>query len=264
MSNVRTELGNLGDEKRYSFKGTYNRSGEKNKHYEDAYANKYYDQTLLLNDIYAMIDGKEYYLTDHLWLNYTKQFKRYGVLQKGDVIMFDGRVSTYSAQYGMNYKIERPSKVKIFRDNQLLEHDDYFFKMSYLEFQEYIHDENADYYDKRDSIQSYYRIPHYYTTIKTWPDIKGNIIVSGKRYSEEEFKKEFKTADDIIKLYELYIEDKIILSSYYESSGQEILESEIERNYTEKQLINNRERDDDSYFDDDDYFNDADFDENYY
>ncbi|HAJ56015.1 MAG TPA: hypothetical protein DCL56_15455, partial [Lactobacillus sp.] len=63
----------------------------------------------------VMLDDQE--VTDHLWLNYTKQFAELGLLTKGEIIQFNARVHRYKKGYAavkvIDYGLQRPTKVSI-------------------------------------------------------------------------------------------------------------------------------------------------------
>ena len=101
----RTKLKEIGSDEWHIFVGTFVRTGFK------SFQNKY-SPTLLLKNI--RMDGE--LLTDHLWMNYGKNFLKLGKLHEGDEIQFNGRVGTYvkgyyTEGYSKGYKIERPTKV---------------------------------------------------------------------------------------------------------------------------------------------------------
>ena len=107
----RTKLKNVGSDERHTFTGTFARTGFK------SYRNKY-SPTLLLKDF--KMDGE--LLTDHLWMNYGKNFIKLGRLHEGDVTQFNGRVGSYvkgyyTEGYSRDYKIERPTKVSLVNPN---------------------------------------------------------------------------------------------------------------------------------------------------
>lgn len=107
----RTKLKEIGPDERHTFVGTFVRTGFK------SFQNKY-SPTLLLKNI--RMDGE--LLTDHLWMNYGKNFLKLGKLHEGDEIQFNGRVGTYvkgyyTKGYSKDYKIERPTKVSLINSN---------------------------------------------------------------------------------------------------------------------------------------------------
>ncbi|WP_290033869.1 hypothetical protein [Ligilactobacillus cholophilus] len=107
----RTKLKKIGSDERHTFTGVFERTGFKS--YKDKYS-----PTILLKDI--KMDNE--LLADHLWINYGKNFLKLGKLEKGDLIQFDGRVSTYHKGYYLegnvkDYHIERPTKVKLLSNN---------------------------------------------------------------------------------------------------------------------------------------------------
>lgn len=109
---MRQQLKQLGNDQRYTFRATFVRTGFKNS---SSYRmmDEHYKPTLLVTDVYA----DNHLMTDHLWLNYGKNFLRLGRLHPGDHIQFNGRVSGYyKGYYGArqyDYKIERPTKASL-------------------------------------------------------------------------------------------------------------------------------------------------------
>lgn len=99
---MRKKLKQLGNQKRHTFIGRFERVGYKKRY-------RYYQPMLLLTQVALSETGE--LITDHLWLNYTK-----GFLALGDLLQFDGRVASYvkgyfGTQQKLDYKVERPSQV---------------------------------------------------------------------------------------------------------------------------------------------------------
>lgn len=76
--------------------------------------------TMVLTDIYLIGDDDENLslVTDHLWFNLTKGFMDLGVLKEGEVLSFNGRVSTYQKKANspghnkmIEFKLERPTRI---------------------------------------------------------------------------------------------------------------------------------------------------------
>ena len=94
---MREELLNLGSDKRYTFIGMFERTGFKREYVNNSksmWVDDYdgvYKPTLLLKNLKLKESGK--LVTDHLWLNYTKQFVKLGELIQGDILQFNGRVA---------------------------------------------------------------------------------------------------------------------------------------------------------------------------
>ena len=61
-------------------------------------------------------------VTDHLWLNLTKGFANLGLLETGDLIQFNGRVSQYNKGFinkdKVDYELTYPSKVQLLVDKK--------------------------------------------------------------------------------------------------------------------------------------------------
>lgn len=110
-NDFREKLEKLGNEKRFTFEGVFKRMGFKHTYTKEK---PIYLPTLVL--AHVKCDGEE--MTDHLWINYTKGFGKLGELKEGDVIQFDGRISSYTKGYyadpkKVDYDVERPTKVKL-------------------------------------------------------------------------------------------------------------------------------------------------------
>ena len=68
-------------------------------------------------------DLKNNVVCNHLWFNYTKQFKFLGDLKQGNIIKFDARVKEYIKGYVNNrefvddrtfdYKLSYPTKISV-------------------------------------------------------------------------------------------------------------------------------------------------------
>lgn len=107
----RTKLKQIGSDERYTFTGVFERTGFKS--YRDKYT-----PTLMLKNI--KIDDE--LLTDHLWFSYGKNFQKLGKLEQGDIVQLNGRVGQYTKGYytegqKVDYRIERPTKVKLLSNN---------------------------------------------------------------------------------------------------------------------------------------------------
>lgn len=87
----------------------------------------YHEPTILLLDIK---DEKENLLTDHVWMNYGKNFKK-ARLHEGDVITLDARVRVYVKGYSevdednpkrYDYKLSNPTRISIITPNDDAKH----------------------------------------------------------------------------------------------------------------------------------------------
>lgn len=107
---MRKKLKQIGDEERYLFEGTFVRTGFK------TYKNSV-SPTLLIKDLKIVKEnGKTDFLSDHLWLNYSKCFLELGKLEVGDVIQFFARVAPYRKGYKkteIDFKLSYPTKAKL-------------------------------------------------------------------------------------------------------------------------------------------------------
>ncbi|KAF0551191.1 hypothetical protein GBP46_09965 [Pediococcus acidilactici] len=74
------------------------------------------------------IDGNR--ITDHIWINYTKGFRKLGLLTKGDKVQFDGRVDEYIKEAVIDrernvvikppmkdYSLVYPTKIKLLNNH---------------------------------------------------------------------------------------------------------------------------------------------------
>jgi signal peptidase I len=109
---MRKGLKRLGNQERHTFTGVFERTGYKVDH---TYATDYENPTLLLVNVK---DESGKVITSHVWFNYTKGFKKLGVLQKGDVISFRARVGTYTKGY-LGYDYDRRLKNPVSQDYKL-------------------------------------------------------------------------------------------------------------------------------------------------
>ncbi|MBC1920963.1 hypothetical protein [Listeria grayi] len=108
--------------------------------------NTRYQPTFMLTDIYQIdTDGKEHYVADHLWMNLTKLFLKYGWLEKDGLVQFDGKVVEYMTQKKNDFKIERPSKVIITRSGIMLPHTGSLINLKPLEIEQEINLQNRPY-----------------------------------------------------------------------------------------------------------------------
>ena len=66
------------------------------------------------------------------------------------MVQFDGRIKSYSSKKGINYKIERPSKVKVFRKGTEINESSALKISTRYEIVEDIKRQNREYYEARD------------------------------------------------------------------------------------------------------------------
>ncbi len=109
---MRKILKDKGNEKRYTYTGTFVREGRKNGY-------KGTERTLLFKNVK---DSEGNLITEHLWFNYTKGFEKAN-LNEGDIVEFSARVSEYEKGYKgrrwdvykpieTDYKLSYPTKIK--------------------------------------------------------------------------------------------------------------------------------------------------------
>lgn len=112
---MRTELAKKYNE-RERFSGIFQNFGIKR-----GYRHK--ETTVILSQIK---DSKGNILTDHLWFNYTKEFKKLwhsGKLQTGKIIEFNARVKIYTKGYEkdeFDYNLQYPRKLKIIGEDPII------------------------------------------------------------------------------------------------------------------------------------------------
>lgn len=113
---MRHKLASLGNKKRHRIRGVFERRGLKSGYRGEL-------PTMLLQDLEALVEGGWIEVADHLWMNLSKEFLKYGLFRKGDVIEFDGRVDSYERKpcwKGHDYRIVYPTKVVAFKEGSLL------------------------------------------------------------------------------------------------------------------------------------------------
>ncbi|KRK13909.1 hypothetical protein FD51_GL000481 [Lacticaseibacillus zeae DSM 20178 = KCTC 3804] len=110
---TRKKLKKLGSDERFTFQATY--AGIGMKRTMRGKINTRFLPTILFEHV--MLGDQE--VTDHLWLNYTKQFAELGLLTKGEIIQFNARVHRYKKGYAeakvTDYGLQRPTKVSIIK-----------------------------------------------------------------------------------------------------------------------------------------------------
>ena len=110
---TRKTLKQLGSEDRFTFCATY--AGVGIKRTTRGKLNTRFMPTILFEHV--MVADEE--VTDHLWLNYTKQFASLGMLKQGERLQFNARVHRYKKGYGsaaakiVDYGLQRPTKISI-------------------------------------------------------------------------------------------------------------------------------------------------------
>ena len=113
---MRTALKKL-DQVRKRFRGVFQREGKKTNWHG------YADETILLRSI---TDEAGKVVADHLWFTRTKSFDALGILEQGDVVEFEARITSYRKGYvnrrinidqsSTDYKLTRPTKLRIVRN----------------------------------------------------------------------------------------------------------------------------------------------------
>lgn len=119
---MRKKLKDLDRDKRYTFVGIVERLGSKKVNYN-------WMPTLLLT---SLKDANGNQLSDHVWINYSKNFQKLGLLVKGDKVKFNGRIKAYTKEAivdevnnviirmpSIDYAITYPSKVELLTKNTI-------------------------------------------------------------------------------------------------------------------------------------------------
>lgn len=109
---MRTALRDL-DGQRFTITATVKRYGGKLTNIEKLSVYSW-QETILLVDVRHAESGK--LLTDHVWFKVGKTFERLNA-KTGDTIQFDARVDEYHKKAGIDYHLERPTKMKITESN---------------------------------------------------------------------------------------------------------------------------------------------------
>lgn len=248
MSKYRSKLESLTSKERHSFCGEHTYSGYKFS-YMSMGGNMIYKPTFMLKNLKVYNEETDSWeiVADHLWMNYTKNFKYFFPLEKGDIVYFNGRVTDYHSKDGYNVKIERPSKVKVVRNGKELEKN----ADNILEDKEMVElfdKENAEYYKARDTIQAALRIPHYYFATANYADIESYIKVGDEWLSQSEYKEKYIEREQIIELFNeiVPIKTKMDYFDYDKNKRVKITEDKLEKEYSEFQR--SMGWDDDEYY----------------
>lgn len=202
MSKYRTELDELTDERRYSFRGIFTYTGYKNTgRFSDKYGILYSPTFMLKNVEYWNEENNTWeFVAEHLWLNYTKQFKYYFPLLKDDIIYFNGRIKKYSYKDGINVRINIPTKVKVERNGDIIDKTGTEVLEDW-ELVEVIDNENREYYAARDTIDSLYYLKNYFFVRNNIGDVEVLLNLDNKWISKYEYKNTYQDREDIIELH---------------------------------------------------------------
>lgn len=119
---MRKILGSIGSEERHTFQADFGKYGY--KRYHDPIRGELYSPTMVVRNVKIVDDpDNPKMITDHLWLNLTKGFYSLGLLQEGDRIQFNGRVSEYSKGFinkdKKDYELTYPSKVQLLTNREV-------------------------------------------------------------------------------------------------------------------------------------------------
>jgi hypothetical protein len=204
---LREKLKKIGNDERHTFQGTFEFNGFKTDKYKYGY--EYENATFMLSNLKIFQGNNVELVTDHIWMNLTKQFLKFGWLEKGDIVQFNGRIKSYASRKGKNYKIERPSKVKILRKGIEINEDSALHLCTRDEIIEKIKEQNREYYEARDFFfENYLSVPCYFKMKEKWSEIQAVIVLDGYRYTSEQFKLAFKDRESLIALYNKIQEKK--------------------------------------------------------
>lgn len=215
MNKIREQLKKLKDGTRYTFKGTFQHNGLKSTDYVDKMGNTRYQPTFMLTDIYQIdTDGKEHYVADHLWMNLTKLFLKYGWLEKGDLVQFDGKVVEYITQRKNDFKIERPSKVIITRSEVMIPHTDSLINLRPLEIEQRINLQNKPYTEARDTMLSFFSLHKFHALEKKWRDIQAYVLLDKQLFTRDSFRECYYTRESMIELHHQYLHGKISVEKF--------------------------------------------------
>ena len=201
MSNFREKLYKLDNKERFTFSGIFKETG-----YKVSYRNYFKDfeePTFMLEDVKVLNPETEKweYVCDHLWLNYSKLFKYFYPIEKGDIVTFNGRVALYDYKDGTNVKIKMPSKVRI-TDSKGVDKEK--TKEPVIDDEELIKEikeENKDYYNARDYFDSLFFNPYYHYSLEKYGGVKLELNINGKWFEKRAFKEKYKKREQILDLY---------------------------------------------------------------
>lgn len=197
---LREKLKRIGNDKRHTFQGIFQWSGYKTERYKNNL--EYENPTFMLANLKIVQADNLELVTDHVWMNLTKQFLKFGWLKKGDIVQFNGRIKSYMSKKGINYKIERPSKVKILRTGIEISESSALNLSTRYEIVEEIKRQNREYYEARDFFfENYLSVPRYFKLKEKWPEIQAVVAINENRYTSDQFKQVFKDRDSLIDLY---------------------------------------------------------------
>lgn len=120
---MRTKLGQLGSDSRFTFRGQFARYGYKRA--TDRRGNEHYTPTLLLTNLQVQAGDRFTLVTDHLWFNLTKGFQKLGLLNTDDVVQLNGRVNDYYKGYFLSskqhdIKLSYPSKIRLVNQRDVI------------------------------------------------------------------------------------------------------------------------------------------------
>lgn len=197
---MREKLKRIGNDKRHTFQGIFQFNGYKTDRYKNNL--EYENPTFMLANLKIVQADSIELITDHIWMNLTKQFLKFGWLESEDMVQFDGRITSYTSKKGINYKIERPSKVKIFRKGVEINDSSTLNFFAREEIVEEIKKQNRNYYEARDFFfENYLSVPNYFKLKENWSEIQAVIVIGEERYTSEQFKEGFKDRNSLIDLY---------------------------------------------------------------
>ncbi|MEQ7039449.1 hypothetical protein ABQD66_06665 [Enterococcus hirae] len=86
---MREKLRKIGNDERHTFQGIFEFNGYKTDKYK--YGQEYENATFMLSNLKIVQENNLEMVTDHIWMNLTKQFLKFGWLQK-DIIHYLGAI----------------------------------------------------------------------------------------------------------------------------------------------------------------------------
>lgn len=202
MSKYRKELEKLTDERRYSFRGILTYTGYKDTGRYSYNHGTLYSPTFMLKNVeyWNKENNSWVFVADHLWMNYTKQFKYYFPLLKGDFIYFNGRITKYSYKDGINVRVSMPTKVKVEREGNLIEKTCTDVIEDWV-LVNIIDKENREYYEARDKIDSLFRMKHYFFVVNNIGEVEVFLNIGGQWLSKRQYKNKYQNREDVIAIY---------------------------------------------------------------
>ncbi|WP_127848344.1 hypothetical protein [Lacticaseibacillus hulanensis] len=125
---MRRNIQNIDTTTPHTYSGFFNRTGYKVNRDEDGIEE--YAPTLLITNVK---DDTGRLLTDHLWFDYSADFKALGQLKSGELLKFDALATTYMkgrpGEHHKDFQLTDPTNISLVRpgDHKPLPDDDKVF-----------------------------------------------------------------------------------------------------------------------------------------